>query len=84
MADLHKIGLKIWESLTPKLPSKGGSISLTPLHPPRPPRKVYITLPSVNGPLPAELKFRDNTALTSHNLDFGSYLDHGLKFLSQR
>ena len=41
MADLHKIGLKIWESLTPKLPSKGGSMSLTPLHPPPPQKSIY-------------------------------------------
>ena len=40
-------------------------MSLNPLPPP--PRKVhfcgiYFALPAMNGPLPAKLKFRENTA----------------------
>ena len=42
MANLRKIGLKIWEYLALKLPSEGGSMSLTPTSQPLPPRKVYI------------------------------------------
>ena len=38
-------------------------MSLTPLSPPPPLLEKYIffALPSMNGPLPAELKFRENT-----------------------
>ena len=50
-------------------------MSLTPLDPrPSPQKSIYF--------LPYR-PFSENTALRSHNLDFG-YLDHGLKFLSQR
>ena len=45
-----------------KVPSEGGSMSLTPLPPPPPEEKyIFFALPSMNGPLPAELKFRENT-----------------------
>ena len=58
-------------------------MSLTPLPPT--PRKVYtFALLSMNGLLPAELKFGEHTAMRSHNLDFGLNLDHELKVLSQR
>ena len=56
------------ENLTPKFPSKGGAMSHTPLPPA--PRKVHLwctffALSAMNGPLPAELKFRENTALAT-------------------
>ena len=37
-------------------------MSLTPLPRPSPEEKyIFFALPSMNGPLPAELKFRENT-----------------------
>ena len=42
-------------------------MSLTPL-PPSPPlsleKSIFFALPSTNGPLPYELKFRENTVLS--------------------
>ena len=44
-------------------------MSLTPLPPLPPPplleKYIFFALPSINGPLPAELKFRENTAVVS-------------------
>ena len=76
MTDLHKIGLKMreWhfrEVLAPKFPSECGAMSLTLLSsfsspPPRKLRlwRIFFALPAMNGPLPAELKFRENSALS--------------------
>ena len=65
MAGLCKIGLKgnyIPENLAP--PSEGpSSLSTTPSTPP--PLHlwcIFFALLAMNGPLPAELKFRENTA----------------------
>ena len=55
MADLHEIGLKMREWRFKEL-------SLLHYHPPSP-SKVHIVLLAMNGPLAAELKFRENTAL---------------------
>ena len=60
MADLRKIGRK-----SSKISQQGWSHvphSTAPL----PPRKVhlwhiFVALPAMNGPLPAELKFREKT-----------------------
>ena len=55
-----------FENLAPKCPSEDGSMSLSPLSPASP-RKVcslwhiFFVLLAMNGPLPAELKFRENT-----------------------
>ena len=40
-------------------------MSLTPLPPPGE-KYIFFALPSMNGPLPAELKFRENTANTGY------------------
>ena len=71
MADLRKIGLKwgndISENLAPKFHSKVKAMSPTPLPPS--PRKVrfwhtfFFALLPMNGPLPAEQKFRENTEI---------------------
>ena len=60
------------ENLAPKFPSKSRAIFCTPLA--ACPQKraplwcVFFALMAVNGPLPAELKFRENTASPSLNL----------------
>ena len=72
VANLRQIGLKMRERQFKELSSsQGGAMSLTPLppppHPPFPARKVHLwhiffAVPAMNGCLPAELKFRVNTA----------------------
>ena len=43
-------------------PSEGGSMSLTPLKASPPEKSIYfLGLPSMNGPLSADLKFSENT-----------------------
>ena len=68
MADLHKIGLKLGEWHF-RFPSKGRAMFLTPLSP-LPPGKctsgTYSALPAMNGPFPAELKFRENTGVVEN------------------
>ena len=67
-ADLRKVGLKIREwrfrELAPKFHSEVEAMSLTPL-PPSPkesaPLAHFFALQAMNGPLPAELKFREIT-----------------------
>ena len=67
-ADLRKIGLKMREwrfrELAPKFHSEVEAMSLTPLPPPpreSSPLAQFWALPAMNGPLPAELKFREIT-----------------------
>ena len=68
MASLCKIGLKmnyVPKNLAP--PSEGPSSLYYSFKPPPPPKKVHLwcmffALLAMNGPLPAELKFRENTA----------------------
>ena len=54
-------------NLAPKFLKEGGTMSLTPLPPPPThPRKlhlwcIFFALLAMNGPLPAELKFWENT-----------------------
>ena len=65
MADLRNIGLKN-ERMTFKrtyllnLPVSSRAEPCHSLHYPSPPRK-FFALPAMNGSLPAELKFRENT-----------------------
>ena len=67
-ADLHKLSLKIREcsseNLAPKIPARAGPCLA--LHYPPAPRKVHLwwiffASTAMNGPLPAELKLRENT-----------------------
>ena len=64
MASLCKIGLKM--NYVPKnlaSPSEGPSSLYYSFNPPPPPGKcIFFALLAMNGPLPAELKFRKNTA----------------------
>ena len=60
------LGNDVSENLALKFPSEGRAMSLTPLPPPPlPPGKsasgVFLALPAMSGPLPTELKFKDNT-----------------------
>ena len=58
--------LDVSENLAPEFPNKGGAKSPTPL-PPCPqesaPLCIFFALLAMNGPLPAELKFRENTGI---------------------
>ena len=78
-ADLHKISQKMreWRSeywLAAKFPSKGGVMSRSPLLP-CPHRNVHLwciffALLAMIGPLPTELKLRENTEYTTNRLFF--------------
>ena len=59
MTDLCKIGLKM--RVMPKFSSEGGAMSLTSLPPPP------TSLLAMNGPLPAELKFRENALFAGYS-----------------
>ena len=54
--------------------SKGRAMSLTSITTPPYPRKVrlwvFLVLPAMNGPLPAELKFKENTVSLPYNVFF--------------
>ena len=47
-------------------------MSLTPLPSPPPllEKSIFFALPSTNGALPAELKFRENTVYTCYQINF--------------
>ena len=68
-ADLWNIGPQMteWhsENLAPKFHSEVEAISLTPLPPSHPGKcttGTFLALPVMSGPLPTELKFRENAA----------------------
>ena len=87
-ADLRKIGLQMrewhFENLAPKFPCDGRVMSLTSLPPPSPPpclpfplgkfaSGAFFALPAMNGPSPAELKFKENTGSLLNRGSAGSF-----------
>ena len=85
MADLLKVGLEMRERhfrelLAPKFPSKSGPISRTRL--PTCPQKraplwcIFFALSTMNGQLPADLKFKENTDPVDKNLSGDNAINH--------